>query len=211
MVNFYIKGMSTTEEEQKTIINNFKKKKIDVIPIIDDYSNYSIKTIFPYIEKFIKDHNPNDEEINLICHSMGCNFGYLFNKGNNVNKLILVSPEFIGTDKKQKKEIVSNYDGIDYNTSNNPIKPNLHNMILYYQSLRNVVKIQNMAPSLDTNSLVIYSKGDPFVNQYWINSDINLLSQTFEVNSNSHNPLLTNDETYDEIAKFIKEPLEKIK
>ena len=30
MVNFYIKGMSTTNEEQERIINSFKEKGIDV-------------------------------------------------------------------------------------------------------------------------------------------------------------------------------------
>lgn len=211
MVNFYIKGMSTTKEEQEKIVNNFKERKINIVPIIDDYANYSIKTIIPYIEKFIKDHNPNNEEINLICHSMGCNFGYLFNKINNVDKLILVSPEFISTNSKQKKEITSNYKGVDYNTSNNSIKPNLHDMILYYKSLKKVAGVQNNMPALSANSLIIYSKGDPFVNQDWINSDINLLSQKIEVNSNSHNPLLTNDEIYDEIAEYIKKPLRKIR
>ena len=65
MVNFYIKGMSTTKEEQTQIINKFKEQGIDVIPIIDDYTKYSIKTIIPYIEKFIKANNPNNEEVNL--------------------------------------------------------------------------------------------------------------------------------------------------
>lgn len=80
MVNFYIKGMSTTNEEQERIINSFKEQGIDVIPVIDDYSNYSIKKIEPSIEKFIEQKNPNNEKVNLICHSMGCNFGYLIKR-----------------------------------------------------------------------------------------------------------------------------------
>lgn len=74
MVNFYIKGMSTTNEEQEIIINSFKEQGIDVIPVIDDYANYSIKTIEKSIEKFIEQNNQNNEKVNLICHSMGCNF-----------------------------------------------------------------------------------------------------------------------------------------
>ena len=106
MVNFYIKGMSTTNEEQERIINSFKEQGIDVIPVIDDYANYSIKTIEKSIEKFIENNNPNNEKVNLICHSMGCNFGYLIERrGNiNINKLVLVSPEFISTTKKEKEE-----------------------------------------------------------------------------------------------------------
>ena len=208
MKNFYIKGMSTTKEEQEKIINNFKKREIDVIPVIDDYTNYSIKTIIPYIEGFIKKNNPNNEEINLICHSMGCNFGYIFNLNANVNKLILISPEFISTTSKQKKAIVTNYQGIDYNTSHN-IKPNLHNIILYYKSLREIFKCKTL--SLGPNSLIIYSKGDAFVNQEWINSYLNLLAQKLEIESNSHNPLLTNEEVYDEIKIFIGKTLDKIK
>lgn len=107
MVNFYIKGMSTTNEEQERIINSFKEQGIDVIPVIDDYSNYSIKTIEPSIEKFIEENNPNNEKVNLICHSMGCNFGYLIKRRENIdiNKLIFVSPEFVVQQKKKKKKL----------------------------------------------------------------------------------------------------------
>ena len=47
---------------------------------------------------------------------MGCNFGYLIKRrGNiNINKLVLVSPEFISTTKKEKEEIKKRYNGIDY-------------------------------------------------------------------------------------------------
>ena len=184
MVNFYIKGMSTTNEEQERIINSFKEQGIDVIPVIDDYANYSIKTIEKSIEKFIENNNPNNEKVNLICHSMGCNFGYLIERrGNiNINKLVLVSPEFISTTKKEKEEIKKRYNGIDYNTKSNNAKLNLHNIILYYKSLRKV-----MEPSIDSvfcnfDTLIVYSKGDIFVSQNWINSGYAFLTDKFEVN-----------------------------
>ena len=213
MVNFYIKGMSTTEEEQKQIISNFKIQGIDIIPVIDDYANYSIKTIIPYIEKFIKDNNPNNEEVNLICHSMGCNFGYLIDEKSDtyIDKIVYVSPEFVGTTAKEKQEISRQYNGIDYNI---PVttKPNLHNIILYYKSLRKVINSKNNSlPISNNSSLIVYSKGDVFVNQNWINSGLNYLANTVEIESNSHNPLLTNMETYEEISKFIKNPLKKMK
>lgn len=214
MVNFYIKGMSTTEEEQKQIISNFKEQGMDVIPVIDDYTNYSIKTIIPYIKKFIKANNPNNEEVNLICHSMGCNFGYLIDEKTDntyVNKIVYISPEFVGTTSKEKMEISKQYNGINYNT---PVttKPNLHNIILYYKSLREVVKCKNNLVSINNiDSLIVYSKGDVFVSQNWINSIYTILANTVEIESNSHNPLLTNEETYEKISEFIKNPLRKIK
>ena len=213
MVNFYIKGMSTTEEEQKQIISNFKEQDIDVIPIINDYTNYSINTIIPYIEKFINESNPNNEKINLICHSMGCNFGYLIDKNTHINidKIVYVSPEFVGTTSKDKKEISKRYNGINYNTSV-ATKPNLHNIILYYKSLKKIIKSKNNLISINNDhSLIVYSNGDVFVNQNWINSDLNYLANIVEIESNSHNPLLTNEETYEEISKFIKNTLKKIK
>ena len=213
MVNFYIKGMSTTNEEQERIINSFKEQGIDVIPVIDDYANYSIKTIEKSIEKFIENNNPNNEKVNLICHSMGCNFGYLIKRrGNiNINKLVLVSPEFISTTKKEKEEIKKRYNGIDYNTKSNNAKLNLHNIILYYKSLRKL-----MEPSIDyvfcnMDTLIVYSKGDIFVSQNWINSGYAFLTDKVEVNSNSHNPLLTNKEVYEEITEYIKKPLTLVK
>ena len=213
MVNFYIKGMSTTNEEQERIINSFKEQGIDVIPVIDDYANYSIKTIEKSIEKFIENNNPNNEKVNLICHSMGCNFGYLIQRRGNIdiNKLIFVSPEFVSTTKKEKEEIKKGYNGIDYNTKSNNTKLNLHNIILYYKSLTKV-----MEPSIDSvfcnfDTLIVYSKGDIFVSQNWINSGYAFLTDKVEVNSNSHNPLLTNKEVYEEITENIKKPLTLVK
>lgn len=205
MVNFYIKGMSTTNEEQERIINSFKEQGIDVIPIIDDYSNYSIKTIEPSIEKFIEENNPNNEKVNLICHSMGCNFGYLIKRRENIdiNKLIFVSPEFVSTTKKEKEEIKNKYKGIVYNNESNNTKLNLHNIILHYKSLRKVMETLTDFVSCNMDTLIIYSKGDIFVNQNWVNSVGNYV----EIDSNSHNPLLTNKETYEEISEYIKKPL----
>lgn len=205
MVNFYIKGMSTTNEEQERIINSFKEQGIDVIPVIDDYANYSIKTIEKSIEKFIENNNPNNEKVNLICHSMGCNFGYLIERrGNiNINKLVLVSPEFISTTKKEKEEIKKRYNGIDYNTKSNNAKLNLHNIILYYKSLRKVMEPSIDPVSCNMDTLIVYSKGDIFVSQNWINSGYAFLTDKVEVNSNSHNPLLTNKEVYEEMLMIL--------
>ncbi len=213
MVNFYIKGMSTTNEEQERIINSFKEQGIDVIPVIDDYSNYSIKTIEPSIEKFIEENNPNNEKVNLICHSMGCNFGYLIKRRENIdiNKLIFVSPEFVSTTKKEKEEIKNKYKGIDYNNESNNTKLNLHNIILHYKSLRKVMETLTDFVSCNMDTLIIYSKGDIFVSQNWINSGYAFLTDKIEVNSNSHNPLLTNKETYEEISEYIKKPLTLVK
>lgn len=213
MVNFYIKGMSTTNEEQEIIINSFKEQGIDVIPVIDDYANYSIKTIEKSIEKFIEQNNQNNEKVNLICHSMGCNFGYLIKRrGNiNINKLVLVSPEFISTTKKEKEEIKKRYNGIDYNTKSNNAKLNLHNIILYYKSLRKVMEPSIESVSYNMDTLIVYSKGDIFVSQNWINSGYAFLTDKVEVNSNSHNPLLTNKEVYEEITEYIKKPLTLVK
>lgn len=209
MVNFYIKGMSTTNEEQERIINSFKEQGIDVIPVIDDYSNYSIKTIEPSIEKFIEENNPNNEKVNLICHSMGCNFGYLIKRRENIdiNKLIFVSPEFVSTTKKEKEEIKNKYKGIDYNNESNNTKLNLHNIILHYKSLRKVMETLTDFVSCNMDTLIIYSKGDIFVNQNWVSSVGNYV----EIDSNSHNPLLTNKETYEEISGYIKKPLTLVK
>ena len=213
MVNFYIKGMSTTNEEQERIINSFKEQGVDVIPVIDDYSNYSIKTIEQYIEKFIEENNPNNEKVNLICHSMGCNFGYLIKRRGDIdiNKLIFVSPEFVSTTKKEKEEIKNKYKGIDYNTESKNTKLNLHNIILYYKSQRKVMENLTDFVPCNMDTLIVYSKGDIFASQNWINSGYAFLTDKVEVNSNSHNPLLTNKEVYEEITEYIKKPLTLVK
>ena len=144
---------------------------------------------------------------------MGCNFGYLIKRrGNiNINKLVLVSPEFISTTKKEKAEIKKRSTGIDYNTLSNNSKLNLHNIFLYYTSLRKVMETSIVSVSCNMDTFIVYSKGDIFVSQNWINSGYAFLTDKVEVNSNSHNPLLTNKEVYEEITEYIKKPLTLVK
>ena len=73
-----------------------------------------------------------------------------------------------------------------------------------------------MEPSIDPvscnmDTLIVYSKGDIFVSQNWINSGYAFLTDKVEVNSNSHNHLLTNKEVYEEITEYIKKPLTLVK
>ena len=93
--------------------------------------------------------------------------------------------------------------GIDYNNESNNTKLNLHNIILHYKSLRKVMETLTDFVSCNMDTLIIYSKGDIFVNQNWVSSVGNYV----EIDSNSHNPLLTNKETYEEISEYIKKPL----
>lgn len=88
---------------------------------------------------------------------------------------------------------------------------NLHNIILHYKSLRKVMETLTDFVSCNMDTLIIYSKGDIFVSQNWINSGYAFLTDKIEVNSNSHNPLLTNKETYEEISEYIKKPLTLVK
>ena len=144
---------------------------------------------------------------------MGCNFGYLIKRRENIdiNKLIFVSPEFVSTTKKEKEEIKNKYKGIVYNNESNNTKLNLHNIILYYKSLRKVMEPSIDSVSCNMDTLIVYSKGDIFVSQNWINSGYAFLTDKVEVNSNSHNPLLTNKEVYEEITEYIKKPLTLVK
>lgn len=125
--------------------------------------------------------------------------------------MVLVSPEFVSTTKKEKEEIKNKYKGIDYNTESNNAKLNLHNIILYYKLLRKVMETLGDFVSCNMDTLIVYSKGDMFVNQNWINSGYAFLIDKVEVNSNSHNPLLTNKEVYEEITEYIKKPLTLVK
>ena len=83
--------------------------------------------------------------------------------------------------------------------------------ILGYQMLDpacNLLKSKKDLVSInDADSLIVYSKGDVFVSQNWINSDLNHSTSIIEIESNSHNPLLTNIETYEKISKFMKNSL----
>jgi hypothetical protein len=109
--NLYIPGLKTTEEEIAEIKGQLNGNLTLFDPSID-------KSYHPYIALCYKYHTAS---INLICHSMGCNYGIMIASRyeqerrqvntllpvHQINKMVFISPEIMPTSKKEKEMIES--------------------------------------------------------------------------------------------------------
>ncbi len=200
---YYLKGMSTNKEELNLIKESFEDKYIEFESLIDDYSEIcglSKKGI----TKYLVDKLPKDENINIVAHSMGCNFALLLaNELDNISTITFVSPEFEEVDDKERKEIVPSTNETVYklSTLNFGIKK-IRSILLFLRSKKWINReLFFFFFKKNTRTLVIYSKGDQYVSRRILNQmeeydNVSL----FEADSNSHNPLIENTGAIEEIS-----------
>lgn len=109
MYNLYLKGLSTDDQELQQIRNLFKKNNLEFTDVFDSYENLSVlhkNKLIAEVNEQIRKKNPTMQNINLICHSMGCNLGVLAaEKSSTIKKMVLISPEFGEYSKKEKNQI----------------------------------------------------------------------------------------------------------
>lgn len=214
--NFYLKGLSATDNELNSIEQKFDNMGLKLYPVGINYEELYKKNEIRafnclnndiYYNHGIFPCMPN--KINLICHSMGCNLGVTFaNLNNNVGKLVLISPEITKISNEEKEAIIQNRKNSNIYT---PKKTKLNlqkikSIILFLKSQKWAEK--NIIELLEKNIdiLCIYSNGDEFVSQNYIHQLANHPNVSeYEVDSNNHNPLLDNDDkVYDKIKEFLK-------
>lgn len=211
---FYLKGLSTTTSELEAIKSKFSKSGIELIPLVDNYADIYNINEQEFIEK-MKEKLKEEQDINLVCHSMGCNFGLLLASNiPNIKTLTLVSPEFVQTSKEEKQNIKNNKS--TKNDEKIQIGPKM-NLVDKLKSLKLFTKsiewINNYLLTFFKNNTIptkiVYSKGDIFVSQKFIHKLENI--DCYEANSNNHNPLLTDDTCITKINEFILEQNNSIK
>ena len=109
MYNLYLKGLSTDGQELQQIRNLFKKNNLEFTDIFDSYENLPVlhkDKLIAEVNEQIRKKNPTMQNINLICHSMGCNLGVLAAEtSSTIKKMVLISPEFGEYSKKEKNQI----------------------------------------------------------------------------------------------------------
>lgn len=202
---YYFKGMSTDLKELELIKEFFLKKSISMLPVY--YSNSelyykSLEKILDLLKNNIELNN-NGSSIDLVCHSMGCNFGLLLaNRLDNVNSITFISPEFINSSKEEQKSIELSKNKIKHEPSKH--KMNIWDILLFLNSKRAVKHeiLEFINKGIKVN--IIYSKGDKYVSRKMIeyfknNTDFNI----YEIDCNSHNPILEENESMDIIYTCI--------
>lgn len=210
MSNFYIKGMSSDSGEINKILTKLSDNGIETLNVVDDYSKYMMykkKDILDIIVEEINKNNVTNSPINLICHSMGCNFGILIPKKlSSINKIVMISPEFKEVSEIEKNEIQNK--SISYSREANVEAINykkLKSIILFLKSKKWANNEIEDYLRLNISTLFVYSKGDQFVFQEFIHK----LSKNDNVSecgidSGYHNPILDNSVELTEIKQFIR-------
>lgn len=208
---FYLKGLSSDEEELKYLMEKFRKNDIDLIPLVTDYKDISGSSKYELV-RFLSDMIGvfKEGEVNIICHSMGCNIGLLLaNSLDNIDHLIFISPEFIPITKTEQKFIVESTRESKYKSKKSRISiSKIKSLLLFLKSKKwvNEELKDFLHKNIDTS--VIYSKGDKYVSRNQIDRLSRVSSiECYEIDSNNHNPLL--EET--DAIELIKNQLEDVK
>ena len=78
--NLYFKGLSTNNAELNQIRKLFKQHNLDFTAVFGDYSTLPLASnqkLKIALDDKIRENNPIGHNLNLICHSMGCNLGVI--------------------------------------------------------------------------------------------------------------------------------------
>ena len=194
MKAFYLKGLSTTKKEFDYIYSKLSYEDIELVPLVSNYaelSKLSKDKIIDYFKDKIKDSG--EEKINLICHSMGCNFGLLLASNmDNINSITLISPEFETVTKEEQAEIEpSSRESINEGENTPMSLAKLKSILLFIKSKKWVSEEMENFINKGIKTSILYSKGDKFVSRKMIHrlSKLDNISE-FEMDTNNHNPLL---------------------
>ena len=205
----YLKGFSTNNEELEFIKNKFNDNNIDFINLVNNYSefyNKSKEEIWTILAKRIHNITWQTEQVTLVCHSMGCNYGLLFNDGLSLIKnVIFISPEFEKITKEEKAKIEKSTRKITKEPSHMSFNiKNLKNLSAFMTSVKWIPEqleyyLNNGGTPFTT---ILYSKGDKFVSRRIIKkmSEYDNIN-SYEIDTNNHNPLLEDTNCIDIIIK----------
>ena len=215
MKNILLRGMDNNQKnlnEMKMILEG----KIGEVVLFGDYVGRDSASIIENVEERF-DEIANGEEVNLICHSMGCNYGAILGaiRSSQVKHLVLMSPEIYPVSLEEKmfnfglrtdKEI-----SLSKETSEIKTKRSIFEMVDEVHKFKKSAKLAREILADQTENdikcLVMYGMGDKFVSQ---NSIFKLIKNYSEVTMNNypttcHNLLLSyyGSHVAEDIKKYI--------
>ncbi len=203
---YYLKGMSTNKDELEYLCEKFKIYDIELIPLVFDYTQYydsNKEHVLLDLKKKLSGCS-EDEKVNVICHSMGCNFVSSLTAHSILDfNIILISPEFEKITEAEKKAIILSDKEMEHPAM--PMKLSidmLKSIWVLLKSKKWFNEDKDILKYYDVS--ILYSKGDKFVSR----SAINKMAQEFdatvhEIDCNNHNPLLETNDAIDIIKNEI--------
>lgn len=195
MYNLYFKGLSTDNTELNQIRHLFKQNNLDFTAAFDDYSTLPLMSnqkLKIALDDKIRETNPMGHNLNLICHSMGCNLGVIAAEhSKKIKNMILISPEFGKYSEKEEKQMESA-------SKNNK---GTHNKLSVSKAISFIIfkKTQPIASmaieKINVPTLIIYSKADPFIPKDYLNNLADRKSniEIATIDTDQHNPLTDKD------------------
>lgn len=208
----YLKGLSTNEEELAFIKEKFNAQGIEFINLVDDYNDFYKKSkeeIRKILSEKIHNITWQTEPVTLVCHSMGCNYGILLDANLCLLKnVVFISPEFQKMSKEEKDKIIA---------STNETTKEPSQMKFGIKKMKNICafldskewldeEINNFLNKKSRKTAILYSKGDIYVSRDVINqmAEADFIN-SYEIDTNNHNPLLENTNCIDIIKKEIED------
>lgn len=212
MYNLYLKGLSTDNQELSEIKDSFNDNGLSFTNVFDSYSNLaalSKNAIQAEVDEKIRRANPTMQNVNLICHSMGCNLGVLAaEQSKKIKSLVLISPEFgeYSTKEKRKIEEANIHPTFQRQYGEKETK-------ISSEKIRSIIVFNRTKPwatlaieKVDIPVLIIYSKDDTFIPKEYLENlakrKDNIEIET--INSKLHNPLTSLDHK-NKTIKLIKD------
>ena len=201
MYSLYLKGLSTDNQELSEIRDIFNDNGLSFTNVFDSYSNLaalSKNAIQAEINEKIRRANPTMQDINLICHSMGCNLGVLAaEQSKKIKSLVLISPELGEYSTKEKRKIEEANIHLTFQRQYGEKETRLSS-----NKIRSIIVFNRTKPwatltieKVDIPVLIIYSKDDTFIPKEYLENlakrKDNVKIET--INSKLHNPLTSQD------------------
>lgn len=211
MYNLYLKGLSTDNQELNEIRKNFNENGLFFTNVFNNYSNLAALTknaLQAEVNEQVRRANPTMQNINLICHSMGCNLGVLATEqSKKIKNLVLISPSFGEYSTKEKRKIENEklHPSFQRRYGEKEVKMNS-------DKIRSLIVFNRTKPwatlaieKIDIPVLIIYSKDDTFIPKEYL-EDLAKRKDNIEIetiNSKLHNPL-TSQNHKNKTIKLIK-------
>lgn len=212
MYSLYLKGLSTDNQELSEIRDSFNDNGLSFTNVFDSYSNLatlSKNAIQAEVDEKIRRANPTMQNVNLICHSMGCNLGVLAaEQSKKIKSLVLISPEFgeYSTKEKRKMEEANIHPTFQrqYGEKETKISSDKIRLIIVFNRTKPWATLA--IEKVDIPVLIIYSKDDTFIPKEYLENlakrKDNVEIET--INSKLHNPLTSLDHK-NKTIKLIKD------
>lgn len=215
MNNLYFKGLSADSQELDQIKGLFQKNGLIFTNVFYGYAGlplFSKEKLDAAINDEVRRSNPLRQDVNIVCHSMGCNLGVLSaEKSSKIKKMVLISPEFGEYSKQEQSKM-----------QETKTKPTIQSPFgeqstkIDGDKVRSLIVFNKTKPyatlaieRVNIPTLIIYSKDDIFIPQNYLNhlADRKDNIDIEVINSKLHNPLTSVDHsehTMTLIKKFLK-------